>query len=254
MKKYLILIGGILLLLLGIGLGTIGVATIVMIIQSGSTDGLNIALGVIMLVFVVAAVSMILKGGKLIRNTRKEINLQNMMEKQENKNLAEPLMEMDYGSNRWYVMEEQENKKIQGDRNGKVWLSVGLLLAAVACIGLLFVFRGAAVQTILIMVCAACMIVFGIIQGDRIGKVWKVCLLFAAVASIGLLFVFQGFAKTILMLVGTTCMIVLGIIRGIEFNRSGKCERPGQMERVMALPVMVYWLIAFSICEYVVGW
>lgn len=166
MKKYLILIGGILLLLLGIGLGTIGVATIVMIIQSGSADGLNIALGVIMLVFVVGAVGMILLGGKLIRNTHKEINLQYMMEKQENKKLAEPLMEMDYGSNRWYVMEEQENKKIQGDRNGKVWISVGLLFAAVECIGLLFVFRGQfAVKMILIMVGLACMLLFGILRG-----------------------------------------------------------------------------------------
>lgn len=174
MKKYLILIGGILLLLLGIGLGTIGVATIVMIIQSGSADGLNIALGVIMLVFVVAAVGMILLGVKLIRNTHKEINLQYMMEKQENKKLAEPLMEMDYGSNRWYVMEEQENKKIQGDRNGKVWISVGLLLAAVVCIEMLFVFQGQfAIQMILMMTGAACMLVFGTLRGIELKRSGK---------------------------------------------------------------------------------
>ncbi len=166
MKKYLILIGGILLLLLGIGLGTIGVATIVMIIQSGSADGLNIALGVIMLVFVVGAVGMILNGGKLIRNARKEINLQYMMEKQENKKPADLLMETDYGSNRWYVMEEQENKKPSGNRNGKVWISVGLLLAAVLCIDMLFIFQGQfAIQMILMMVGAVCMLVFGTLRG-----------------------------------------------------------------------------------------
>lgn len=174
MKKYLILIGGILLLLLGIGLGTIGVATIVMIIQSGSADGLNIALGVIMLVFVVGAVGMILLGGKLIRNTHKEINLQYMMEKQENKKLAEPLMEMDYGSNRWYVMEEQENKKTSGNRNGKVWIFAGLLLAAVVCIEMLFVFQGQfAIQMILMMTGAACMLVFGTLRGIELKRSGK---------------------------------------------------------------------------------
>lgn len=151
MKKYFILIGGILLMMLGIGLWTIGVVTNVKIIRSGSVDGLDIALGVIMLVFVMVAVGMIFLGGKLIHNTRKEINLQ-------------------------YMMEKQENKKLQGDRNGKVWIYVGLLLAAVVCIGMLFVFQGQfAVMMISIFGGAACMLVFGTLRGiefKRSGK-WK---------------------------------------------------------------------------------
>lgn len=166
MKKYFGLIGGILLLLLGIGLGTIGVVTCIMIIQSASVGGLDIALGIIMVFFVMAAVGMILLGGKLIRNTHKEINLQYMMEKQEDKKLADPLMEMDYGSNRWYVMEEQEDKITSGKRNGKVWIYVGLLLVAVVCIVIIFVFRGQiAVQMISMMVGAICMLEFGALCG-----------------------------------------------------------------------------------------
>lgn len=205
MKKIFSLIGGILLLLLGIGLGTIGVATIVMIIQSGSADRLDIALGVIMLVFVVGAVAMILNGGKLIRNTHKEIDLQYMMEKQENKKLAEPLMETDYGSNRWYVMEKQENKKTSGNRNGKVWISAGLLLVAFVCIVMLFVFQG------------------------------------------------QFVIQMTLMMAGAACMLVFGTLRGIELKRSGKWTRPRQLQGVIGLPVMVYFLIAYCILEYL-GW
>ena len=177
MKKYLILIGGILLLLLGIGLGTIGVVTCIMIIQSASVDGLDIALGIIMVFFIMVAVGMILLGVKLIRNTHKEINLQYMMEKQENKKLAEPLMETDYGSNRWYVMEEQENKKTSGKRNRKVWIYAGLLLAAVVCLEMLFVFQGQfVVKMILMMTGAACMLVFGTLRGiefNRSGKSYR---------------------------------------------------------------------------------
>lgn len=179
MKKYFILIGGILLLLLGIGLGTIGVATIVMIIQSGSVDGLDIALGVIMLVFVVGAVGTILLGGKLIHKSK---------------------------SNQSHVRDEkQENKKIQGDRNGKVWISVGLLFAAVACIGLLFVFRG------------------------------------------------QFAIQMILMMAGAACMLLFGILRGIAFKRSKKYKSYRQLQGVIGLPVMIYFAIAYSILEYVVG-
>lgn len=205
MKKYFGLIGGILLLLLGIGLGTIGVVTCIMIIQSASVDGLDIALGIIMVFFVMAAVAMILLGGKLIRNTHKEINLQYMKEKQENKKPADSLMETNYGSNRWYVMEEQENKKTSGKRNGKVWIYVGLLLVAVVCIVIIFVFRG------------------------------------------------QFAVQMISMMVGAICMLVFGTLCGIAFKRSKKYKSYRQLQGVIGLPVMIYFLIAYSILRYV-GW
>ena len=43
--------------------------------------------------------------------------------------------------NRRYMMEQQGNKKLQGDGNGKVWISVILLAAAVICIGMLIFFQ-----------------------------------------------------------------------------------------------------------------
>lgn len=159
MKKYFGLIGGILLLLLGIGLGTIGVATIVMIIQSGSADRWDIALGIIMLVFVVGGVSMILKGGKLIRNTHKEINPQYLMEKEENKKPAKPLMKTDYGSNRRYVMDKQERKAWT-----KIWIAFGLPFVGMLCLEMRGYFReDAAVKLVITLVGFVCILAVDIL-------------------------------------------------------------------------------------------
>lgn len=113
MKRYFMFIGGILLLLFGIGLGTIGMVTIVRIIQSGSADGLDIELSIIMAVLVVAGFLMAVLGSRLLRARI---------------------------SNRQPHMREEKDEKRQGIGNIKVW-SVCLFIAAVVCIEMLFIFQ-----------------------------------------------------------------------------------------------------------------
>lgn len=146
MKRYFMFIGGILLLLFGIGLGTIGMVTIVRIIQSGSADGLDIELSIIMAVLVVAGFLMAVLGSRLLRARI---------------------------SNRQPHMREEKDEKRQGIGNIKVW-SVCLFIAAVVCIEMLFIFQK---QFGLIMTFIftglACMIAFGTLRGIELKRSGK---------------------------------------------------------------------------------
>lgn len=139
---YLIVVGGILLLLFGVGLGAVSAATIVRIIQSGSADGLDSALAVVMAIFIVAAVGMIMFGRKLIRKGKE-------MERGEISNLQP-------------MIEKQDNKKWRWVRNPKVW-NIGLLFVAVMCIILSPAFAPSSpVRWAFILVGFICTMVFSI--------------------------------------------------------------------------------------------
>lgn len=143
---YLIMVGGILLLLFGVGLGAVSAATIVKIIQSGSADGLDSALAVVMAIFIVAAVGMIILGRKLMRKGRE----------------MERGLERDEISDHQSMMEKQDNKKWRWVRNPKVW-NIGLLFVAVMCIILSPAFAPSSpVRWAFILVGFVCTMVFGI--------------------------------------------------------------------------------------------
>lgn len=143
---YLIVVGGILLLLFGVGLGAVSAATIVKIIQSGSADGLDSALAVVMAIFIVAAFGMIILGRKLIRKGRE----------------MERGLEREEISDYQPMMEKQDNKKWLWVRNPKVW-NIGLLFVAVMCIILSPAFEAfSPVWLAFMLVGFVCTMVFGI--------------------------------------------------------------------------------------------
>lgn len=153
MKRYLRFIGGIVLLLLGAFMGTVGVVTLVRIMRNDMADRLDMILSVIMIVLIGTAICMIVMAGRLIHGRI---------------------------SDGQSVTVNQEDTIFQGDRQSKVWSikvwKICLLILAVVCMSMRFVFLEQFVEMMAFVVAgSACMIVYGVLSGIEVARygTWK---------------------------------------------------------------------------------
>lgn len=172
-------ISGILLLLFGIILGGISVATICKIIVSGNRTRQDIELGIVMAVTTILALGFILSAHRRIfgRFSERKIRMQERKKRrQERKKCRRESNER-----------RQERKKRRQERtecrqnqleyaNRKINVRYILLIAAICCIGMMFVLKGHfGITMIFVIVGNFCMIAFGTIRGvdfKKRGK-WK---------------------------------------------------------------------------------
>lgn len=158
-------ISGILLLLFGIILGGISVATICKIIASGNRTRQDIELGIVMAVTTILALGLILSAHRRIfgRFSERKIRMQERKKHRQESNECR--------------QERTECRQNQLEHaNRKINVRYILLIAALLCIGMMFVLKGHfGVTMIFVMAGNFCMIAFGTIRGmdfKKSGK-WK---------------------------------------------------------------------------------
>lgn len=151
-------ISGILLLLFGIILGGISVATICKIIASGNRTRQDIDLGIVMVVTTILALGLILSAHRRIfgRFLERKIRMQERKKRRQESN------------------ERRQNQLEHANR--KINVRYILLIAAICCIGMMFVLKGHFGATMIFVLAGNfCMIAFGTIRGvdfKKSGK-WK---------------------------------------------------------------------------------
>lgn len=151
-------ISGILLLLFGIILGGISVATICKIIASCNRTRQDIELGIVMAVTTILALGFILSAHRRIfgRFSERKIRMQERKKRRQERT--------ECGQNQLEHV------------SGKINVRYILLIAAICCIGMMFVLKGHfGVTMIFVIVGNFCMIAFGTIRGmdfKKSGK-WK---------------------------------------------------------------------------------
>lgn len=151
-------ISGILLLLFGIILGGISVATICKIIASGNRTRQDIDLGIVMVVTTILALGLILSAHRRIfgRFSERKIRMQERKKRRQERT------------------ECRQNQLEHANR--KINVRYILLIAAICCIGMMFVLKGHFGATMIFVLAGNfCMIAFGTIRGvdfKKSGK-WK---------------------------------------------------------------------------------
>ncbi len=158
-------ISGILLLLFGIILGGISVATICKIIASGNRTRQDIELGIVMVVTTILALGLILSAHRRIFGRFSERKIRMQERKKHRQERTECRQER---------TECRQNQLEHANR--KINVRYILLIAAICCIGMMFVLKGHfGVTMIFVMAGNFCMIAFGAIRGvdfKKSGK-WK---------------------------------------------------------------------------------
>lgn len=158
-------ISGILLLLFGIILGGISVATICKIIASGNRTRQDIELGIVVAVTTILALGIILSAHRRIfgRFSERKIRMQERKKRRQERTKCR----------------QESNGRRQNElehANRKINVRYILLIAAICCIGMMFVLKGHfGVTMIFVMAGNFCMIAFGTIRGmdfKKSGK-WK---------------------------------------------------------------------------------
>lgn len=82
----------------------------------------------------------------------------------------------------------------------------------------------------------------------------KIIFVIIALLCICGLFVLSKKYKWICMMIGNISVLIYGALKGWDFKNSGKWETIWQLERVIATPVLLYWIVVCLLMEYVIGW
>ncbi len=165
-------ISGILLLLFGIILGGISVVTICKIIVSGNRTRQDIELGIVMAVTTILALGFILSAHRRIfgRFSERKIRMQ------ERKKRSQERTECRQESNECRQERTECRQNQLEHANRKINVRYILLIAAICCIGMMFVLKGHfGITMIFVLAGNFCMIAFGTIRGmdfKKSGK-WK---------------------------------------------------------------------------------
>ena len=163
-------ISGILLLLFGIILGGISVATICKIIASGNRTRQDIELGIVMVVTTILALGLILSAHRRIfgRFSEQKIRMQERKKHRQERTVCR----QESNGRRQERTERRQNQLEHANR--KINVGYILLIAAICCIGMMFVLKGHfGITMIFVLVGNFCMIAFGTIRGMDFKKEWK---------------------------------------------------------------------------------